>query len=98
MQAFGPAVDLSGEKFVHAEQIENRVGDSQCASELSRPARECDALFAFLMNLNGYIGRTFGFMSFYLNVFFFEWLEITRSRETRNTGFERIFVQRPTFI
>ena len=47
--------------------------------------------------MNGHIGDTAAFMSFYLNVFFFERLEISRSRQARKTSFERVFVKRLTF-
>src|SRR5208283_1222666 len=79
------------------EQVENRVGDSHRASKLFASTRECDALFSFLMNVNGHIGYGSGFMSFYLNVFFFQRQEISRSCQTRKTSFECVFVQRLTF-
>jgi hypothetical protein len=49
------------------------------------------------MKVNGHIGYTSGFKSLYLNVFFFERLEISRSCNACKTSFERVFVQRLTF-
>jgi hypothetical protein len=97
LQSFRPTVDLRGQKFVQAEQVENGVSDAHRSSELFAAARERDALFAFLTKANGYVGHTSDFVSLYLNVFFFERLEISRSCKTGKTSFERVFIKRLAF-
>jgi len=97
LETFRTGVDLRGEKFIHAEQIENGVSDAEGAAELLASAGERDALPAFFAKMHDDVGRVSSLVCSDLDIFLLQRLEIASSCEAGETGFERVLVKRLAF-